>query len=95
MVDLHGVPFYGNKKTRGIVGGQRKKGTNWFYQYMTVCVTAQRDKYTLAAAPMTKVTSTPRLLRELLRKSFQYIDGHIGCIYVDRGFFNVACIFCL
>jgi hypothetical protein len=88
-VDLHDVPFYGNKNTKGIVGTKKKRGTNWAYQYMTVCVTTQKDKYTLAAAPLTQLTSTPKMLKELLTKALKYIDGHIGCIYVDREFFNV------
>lgn len=88
-VDLHDVPFYGNKNTRGVVGTKRKKGTNWAFQYMTVCVTTQRDKYTMAAAPLTQLSSTPKMLRELLTKALKYIDGHISCVYADREFFNV------
>ena len=91
-VDLHGVPFYGNKNTRGIVGTQKKRGTHWVYQYMTVCVTAQKDKYTLAAAPLTQLTSKPKMFKKLLKKALKYIDGHIGCVYVDREFFNVPYI---
>jgi len=91
-VDLHGVPFYGNKNTKGIVGTKKKRGTHWVYQYMTVCVTAQKDKYTLAAAPLTQLTSKPKMLKKLLTKALKYIDGHIGCVYVDREFFNVPYI---
>lgn len=91
-VDLHGIPFYGSKNTRGIVGTKKKRGTNWVYQCMTVCVTTRRDKYTLAAAPRTQLVSIPHLFKELLIKALKYIDGHIGCMYVDREFFNFPCI---
>ncbi len=59
---------------------------------MTVCVTAQKDKYTLAAVFVTQLTSKPKMLKELLTKALKYIDGHIGCVYVDREFFNVPYI---
>lgn len=94
-VDIHDIPFYGNKNTPGVVGTQRKLGTSWAFRYMTVCATALRDKYTLSAKPMTQLSSKSKTLKELLQKAIQYIDGHIGCVYLDRGFFNVACIYVL
>jgi hypothetical protein len=91
-IDIHDIPFYGKKNTRGIVGTKRKLGTNYAFRYMTVCVTAQKDKYTLSATPMTQLSSTPKTLGEMLEKALKYIDGHIGVTYVDRGFFSVPCI---
>jgi hypothetical protein len=91
-IDIHDIPFYGKRNTRGIVGTKRKLGTNYAFRYMTVCVTAQKDKYTLSATPMTQLSSTPKTLEEMLVKALKYIDGHIGVTYVDRGFFSVPCI---
>jgi hypothetical protein len=91
-IDIHDIPFYGKKNTRGIVGTKRKLGTNYAFRYMTVCVTAQKDRYTLSATPMTQLSSTPKTLGEMLEKALKYIDGHIGVTYVDRGFFSVPCI---
>lgn len=31
--------------TKGIVGTEKKKGTTWVYQYMTVCCTTQKYVY--------------------------------------------------
>jgi len=91
-IDIHDIPYYGDKNTKGVVGTKRKLGTNWAFRYMTVCVTSQKDRYTLSAVPMNEFSSTHRTLKDLLKKSLQYIDGHVGCVYVDRGFFNVLCI---
>jgi hypothetical protein len=91
-VDIHDIPYYGNKNTRGVVGTQRKLGTNYAFRYMTVCVTAQREKYTFSAAPMTELSSKEKVLRLLLVKALQYIGGKVGCVYIDRGFCNVPCI---
>jgi hypothetical protein len=91
-VDVHDIPFYGNKNTKGIVGTKHKLGTCWAFRYMTACITTMKDHYTLAGTPMTTLTSIPKTLKEILDQAMTYIDGHICITYVDRGFFNVPCI---
>src|SRR5438105_1699563 len=34
-LDLHYRPFYGDRTTPGVVGGQKKQGTHYFYGYAT------------------------------------------------------------
>ncbi|MBU7037973.1 MAG: hypothetical protein HXS52_08575 [Theionarchaea archaeon] len=40
-IDIHDIPFYGKRNTRGIIGTKRKLGTNYAFRYMTVCHCAE------------------------------------------------------
>jgi hypothetical protein len=46
-LDLHYRPFYGDRATPGILGGQKKQGTNYFYGYATAELVHRRHRYTV------------------------------------------------
>ena len=46
-MDLHYQPFYGDRSAPGIVGGQKKQGTNYFYGYATAELVHRRHRYTV------------------------------------------------
>jgi hypothetical protein len=45
-IDLHNRPFYGNRHAEGVVGGQKKQGTKYFYAYATAVLVHKRHRYT-------------------------------------------------
>jgi len=51
-LDLHDCPFYGDRRTRGIVGGPKKQGTNYFYRYATAELVHRRHRYTVGLLPV-------------------------------------------
>jgi len=46
-IDLHYRPFYGDRQATGVVGGQKKQGTKYFYCYATAVLIHQRHRYTV------------------------------------------------
>jgi hypothetical protein len=46
-IDLHYCPFYGDRNTPGIVGGQKKHGSKHHYAYATAAVIHRRHRYTV------------------------------------------------
>src|SRR5689334_14416479 len=46
-VDLHYCPFYGERRTPGVVGGPHKQGTRYFYAYATAVLLHRRQRYTV------------------------------------------------
>lgn len=52
-LDLHYRPFYGDRATPGVVGGQKKQGTQYFYAYATAELVHRRHRYTVGLVPLT------------------------------------------
>jgi hypothetical protein len=50
--DLHLDPFYGGRQAPGIVGGQQKQGTNYFYGYATAVLVHRRHRYPVGLLPL-------------------------------------------
>jgi hypothetical protein len=46
-IDVHYCPFYGDRRTRGIVGGQQKAGSKYHYAYATAVLVHRRHRYTV------------------------------------------------
>lgn len=46
-LDLHYCPFYGDRKTPGILGGQKKHGSKYHYAYATAVLIHRRHRYTV------------------------------------------------
>src|ERR1700752_4077648 len=47
-MDLHYVPFYGDPRTRGTLGGPKKAGTNRFFVYATAVIVHRGQRWCLA-----------------------------------------------
>jgi hypothetical protein len=46
-IDQHYCPFYGDRNTPGIVGGQKKHGSKFHYAYATAAIIHRRHRYTV------------------------------------------------
>jgi len=51
-VDWHDIMYYGDPKAKGVVGTQRKNGSNHAYRFATISVLVNGQRLTLAATPM-------------------------------------------
>ena len=58
-VDLHYCPFYGDPATPGVVGGQKKHGTHFFWGYATAVLIHRRWRYTVGLRPLASGTVNP------------------------------------
>jgi hypothetical protein len=84
-IDTHYCPFYGDRQTTGIVGGQKKQGTKYFYGYATAVLVHRRRRYTvglLALDPSCK----PHDLVERLLKQCQDNGLRVSGVVLDSGF---------
>jgi hypothetical protein len=84
-IDLHYVPYYGSKKTPGIIGGQKKQGTSFFHCYATAVFIHRRRRYTVGLLSVTKGLQPHEVVKTLLEQ----IDSRglrVGGVVLDAGF---------
>ena len=84
-IDLHYRPFYGKHDTPGIVGGQKKEGTNYFFAYATAVLIHPRYRYTLALVPVNGSQKPHEIVAQLLG----IIESHrlrLRGVTLDSGF---------
>lgn len=65
-IDTHNVGYYGGRDTPGILGGQKKQGTSYFFVYATAVPIHNRRRYTLGLLPQTQSMASHLLVRALL-----------------------------
>jgi len=52
-IDEHRTPFYGDRSTEGVTGGQKKHGTKYAYGYATAVLVHRRHRYTVGLIALT------------------------------------------
>jgi len=67
-IDQHNCPFYGDRATFGIVGGQKKQGTNYFYAYATAVLIHKRHRYTVGLLPLDGSLKPHEVVQALLEQ---------------------------
>lgn len=86
-IDYHEKPFYGDKKTREVVGCKRKAGTTYAYKYITASIVEEGIRFNLGCLPVTQFDLEEDLLRVLIAECRKHVV--IGAILLDRGFNGV------
>jgi len=84
-IDTHHVPYYGDRATPHIVGGQRKQGTQYFFAYATAVLIHRRRRYTVGLMPLTAATPPHAVVAALLDQ----VAAHglrVGGVVLDGGF---------
>ena len=84
-IDTHDVPYYGSRFTVGIIGGQKKQGTKYFFRYATAILTHRRRRYTVGFLAVTKGIKPHQVVKTLLDQ----ITSHgltVGGVVLDSGF---------
>jgi hypothetical protein len=84
-IDVHNEPYYGDRSTPKIVGGQKKQGTKYFFSYATAVFLHKRRRYTVALIPVTKGLKPHHIVAALL----QQVSSRglkVGGVVLDSGF---------
>ena len=84
-IDTHNRPYYGKRSTPGIIGGQKKQGTNYFYGYATAILIHKRRRFTVGMIPLRPRTKP----HEIVQALFDRIDRNglqMRGIVLDCGF---------
>jgi hypothetical protein len=84
-IDEHYVPFYGQRNTKGVVGGNKKQGTKYFYAYATAVLIHKRHRYTIALQPLTTTTKPHEVVHALLKQAWQG-GFRLRGVVLDSGF---------
>jgi hypothetical protein len=84
-IDLHYQPFYGDRHTPGVVGGQKKQGTHYFYGYATAELVHRRHRYTVGLVSVEGKYKAHEVVAALLK---QLDDGGVRLrgVVLDSGF---------
>jgi hypothetical protein len=67
-IDTHYAPYYGAnpKRTPGVVGGQKKQGTKYFFAYATAVLIHRRRRYTVGLLALTAKIKPHQIVAALL-----------------------------
>lgn len=90
-VDIHPVPFFGNKDNYGVMHKIPEGGACRAYKYMSTCLSDCKDHLTLDSLPLTKDIKLWDALEEILQISLQYVN-HRFMMYLDREFYSTPVI---
>jgi len=83
--DLHLRPFYGDHATAGIVGGQKKQGTNYFYGYATAELVHRRHRYTVGLVAL-EANVKPHEVAAALLAQLDQRGLRLRGVVLDSGF---------
>ena len=67
-IDLHYNPFYGDRNTKGIIGGQKKAGSKYHYAYASVILIHRRHRYTVGLVAVAKKLKPHEIVTALLQQ---------------------------
>jgi Transposase DDE domain len=67
-IDLHYSPFYGDRATPGVVGGQKKHGSKHHYAYASAVLIHRRHRYCVGLLPVDKKRKPHEIVAALLEQ---------------------------
>jgi len=83
-IDFHEKPFYGDHRTKEVVGTKQKLGTNYAYRYATICICEEGMRFNLATIAVTQLNLKKNTVLYLIKEAKKYV--RIGQVLLDRGF---------
>ncbi|MAH07588.1 hypothetical protein CMI38_05065 [Candidatus Pacearchaeota archaeon] len=83
-IDIHKIPYYGDKNDPYVTEGKPERGTSHFYQFITSSIVVAGRRFTLDAVPIHKFDTLENLVDILVKKAKEKI--RISKVYLDRGF---------
>jgi hypothetical protein len=84
-IDLHLQPFYGDRNTPGVVGGQKKQGTKFFFAYATAVLIHPGQRYTVGLIPVSKEQKPHEIVQALLDQVASF-GLRVRGVVLDSGF---------
>jgi len=89
-IDVTEWLYYGDENTPMVCRTKHKQGTNKAYKFATLNIVEAGKRFTLAVVPVSPFDTLEQVLEELIQIAKSKIK--IRLAYMDRAFFNVACI---
>ncbi|MHA1979456.1 MAG: transposase, partial [Candidatus Hodarchaeales archaeon] len=85
-IDIHSIPYYGNRSYFWVTGMKRKKGTNYAISFLTVTITTRKIRCPVAMRLMTKKRMRNKLavIGDILAELRVWLP--ITRVLMDRGF---------
>lgn len=84
-IDEHRAPFYGDRRTAGVTGGQKKHGTKYAYGYATAALVHHRHRFTVGLLALTGGETPDQVVRALLEQ-MQARGLRLRGVVLDSGF---------
>jgi hypothetical protein len=84
-IDQHYCPFYGDRNTPGIVGGQKKHGSKYHYAYATAVIIHRRYRYTVGLMALDR-DYKPHEIVTILLGQVQSRGVRVRGVALDSGF---------
>jgi hypothetical protein len=85
--DYHARPFYGQRTTPHLVGGQPKKSTHWFWTYATATIVEAGQRWTVAVTYVSK-SDTPATVLARLLEQLRQAQVKVRLALLDSGFYS-------
>ena len=89
-IDAHDEMFYGDPAADGVVGTQRKRGTNYAYRFATASVLTEGQRVTVAVVPLTTGPVVDHVRR--LVEQVSALGIRIEYLLLDRGYYSAELI---
>ena len=84
-IDGHRAPFYGDRTTPGVTGGQKKHGSKYAYAYATAVIVHHRHRLTVGLVALTGGEKPHQVVEALLTQMAKHHLGLRGVV-LDAGF---------
>ncbi|MAG45164.1 MAG: hypothetical protein CMH63_00120 [Nanoarchaeota archaeon] len=83
-IDIHKIPYYGDRNDSYIIEGKHERGTTHFYQFLTSSIVVAGRRFVLGVIPIHKFDNIEDLVDEIIKKTKSKVS--IDKAYLDRGF---------
>ena len=84
-IDEHRDPFYGDRSTFGVTGGQKKHGTKYAYGYATAALVHHRHRFTVGLVALTGGETPDQVVAALLGQ-LEARGVRLRGVVLDSGF---------
>jgi hypothetical protein len=84
-IDQHNCPFYGDRNTPGIIGGQKKHGSQHHYAYATAAILHRRHRYTVGLLALER-DYKPHEIVTILLEQVRSRGVRVRGVALDSGF---------
>jgi len=86
-LDIHKVPYYGETQDIHVLGMEHTRGTSFGHAYASIECVNIRERFTLAALPLTQFTTKQQMITHLVQRARTH--AQISLLFLDREFFDV------
>lgn len=83
-IDIHDIPYYGDKSDPYVNGGKQDRGTNHFFKFITCSIVVAGKRFTIDAIPTHPLNTLDKLVDKLIKRAKQKI--RIDKVFLDREF---------